>query len=138
MTKWLSRSAALVAAVVLECAFVPLASAQEGRRADYVPAAVDQQRPVVATNGMVVAQERRGAEIGRDILARGGNAVDAAVATGFALAVTYPRAGNLGGGGFMTIYNAERGGGIPIYYRKTAPAAAQRRVMLGGARPPAP
>lgn len=105
--------------------------AQEGRTAAYAPAALEQLKPVLAKNGMVVAQERRGAEIGNDILVRGGNAVDAAVATGFALAVTYPRAGNLGGGGFMTIYNAARNEAITIDYRETAPAAATRDMFLG-------
>jgi gamma-glutamyltranspeptidase/glutathione hydrolase len=80
---------------------------------------------------MVVAQERRGAEIGADILARGGNAIDAAVATGFALAVTYPRAGNIGGGGFMVIHSAERNEAITIDYRETAPMAATRDMFLG-------
>ncbi len=55
---------------------------------------------------MVVAQEKIAAQIGGDILRQGGNAVDAAVATGFAMAVTYPRAGNIGGGGFMLIHLA--------------------------------
>ena len=63
--------------------------------------------PVLAHNGMVVAQEQRAARIGVEILDRGGNAVDAAVAVGFALAVTYPRAGNIGGGGFMVIHLAK-------------------------------
>ena len=63
--------------------------------------------PILAHNGMVVAQEARAARIGVEILERGGNAVDAAVAVGFALAVTYPRAGNIGGGGFMVIHLAK-------------------------------
>ena len=63
--------------------------------------------PCVAEHGMVVAQEKIAAHIGADVLRRGGNAVDAAVATGFAMAVTYPRAGNIGGGGFMVIHSAE-------------------------------
>ena len=66
---------------------------------------------VPAEHGMVVAQEKLAAQIGADILRQGGNAVDAAVATGFAMAVTYPRAGNIGGGGFMVIHlgRAQRG-----------------------------
>src|SRR5512138_3965794 len=61
---------------------------------------------VTARHGMVVTQEARASRIGADILKRGGNAVDAAVAVGFTMAVTYPRAGNIGGGGFMVIHLA--------------------------------
>ncbi|MGE3147842.1 MAG: gamma-glutamyltransferase [Pseudorhodoplanes sp.] len=86
--------------------------------------------PVIARNGMVVAQEARAARIGTDILKAGGNAVDAAVATGFALAVTYPRAGNLGGGGFMLIHLARGNRNIAIDYRETAPAATTRDIFL--------
>ena len=66
-----------------------------------------------ARHGMVVAQEARAAQVGVDILKKGGNAVDAAVATGFALAVTYPRAGNIGGGGYMVIHLARRNSTSP-------------------------
>ena len=83
------------------------ATAQDARRA-YVPPALDTVHAIPAEHGMVVAQERISAQVGADILRRGGNAVDAAVATGFAMAVTYPRAGNIGGGGFMVIHSAER------------------------------
>jgi gamma-glutamyltranspeptidase / glutathione hydrolase len=81
---------------------------------------IGQAHGVVAQNGMVVAQEGAAARIGVDVLQEGGNAVDAAVAVGFALAVTYPRAGNLGGGGFMVIHLAN-GKNAAIDYRETAP-----------------
>ena len=86
--------------------------------------------PVAAKNGMVAAQEARAARIGADVLKAGGNAVDAAVATGFALAVTYPRAGNIGGGGFMVIHLARGKRNIAIDYRETAPAATTRDIFL--------
>jgi gamma-glutamyltranspeptidase / glutathione hydrolase len=84
---------------------------------------------VVAEHGMVVAQEAIAARVGVEILRNGGNAVDAAVATGFALAVTYPRAGNIGGGGFMVIHRAE-GGDTTIDYRETAPSAINKNSFL--------
>lgn len=89
--------------------------------------------PVVATHGMVVAQEGEAAKAGVDVLRRGGNAVDAAVAVGFALAVTLPRAGNLGGGGFMLVYLAKEKRSIAIDYRETAPAATTPNVFLNEA-----
>ncbi len=76
------------------------------RRSSHAPP-IPPATPILAHNGMVVAQESRAARIGIEILDRGGNAVDAAVAVGFALAVTYPRAGNIGGGGFMVIHLAK-------------------------------
>ncbi len=86
--------------------------------------------PVSASHGMVVAREETAARIGRDILAGGGNAVDAAVATGFALAVTLPQAGNLGGGGFMVIHLADGEQALALDYRETAPAKAHRDLFL--------
>ena len=73
--------------------------------------------PVVSTLGMVVSQEAIASQVGVDILEAGGNAIDAAVATGFALAVTLPRAGNLGGGGFMLVHLAKENRTIAIDYR---------------------
>ncbi len=83
-----------------------------------------------AAHGVVVAQEARAAQIGVEVLKQGGNAVDAAVATGFALAVTYPTAGNLGGGGYMVIHLAGRHADVAVDYRETAPAAATRDMFL--------
>jgi len=82
-------------------------------------------------HGMVVAQERIAAQVGQRILELGGNAVDAAVATGFAMAVTYPVAGNIGGGGFMVIHIAAANEDIAIDYRETGPAAVTRDIFLG-------
>ena len=89
--------------------------------------------PVYGERGMVVSQEMLASQVGADILNRGGNAVDAAVATGFALAVTLPRAGNLGGGGFMMIHLADEGKTIALDYREMAPAAAGRDMFLNEA-----
>ena len=101
-------------------------------------AGVARELPVLARNGMVVAQEAQAARIGLDFLKRGGNAIDAAVATGFALAVTLPRAGNLGGGGFMVVHLAKDNRDIALDYRETAPAAATSDMFLdaGGAADP--
>lgn len=86
--------------------------------------------PASAKHGMVSSQEAKATRIGVEILAKGGNAVDAAVATGFALAVTLPRAGNLGGGGFMLVHLAGRNETIALDYRETAPRAATRDMFL--------
>ena len=89
--------------------------------------------PVFAENGMVASQEATATRIGVDILKRGGNAIDAGVAVGFALAVTLPRAGALGGGGFMMVHHAETGETVAIDYREMAPAAAHRDMYLDAA-----
>ena len=87
------------------------------------------KRPVRAKHGMVVSADAYASNVGVQVLKRGGNAVDAAVAVGFALAVTFPGAGNIGGGGFMVIRMAD-GRTTTIDYREKAPAAAQSAMFL--------
>jgi gamma-glutamyltranspeptidase/glutathione hydrolase len=130
MVLFTKRPALAVALGVIALSCAPVFG-QDSRHGYYAPPALDAVRPVAAKNGMVVAQERIAAGIGRDILARGGNAVDAAVATGFAMAVTYPRAGNIGGGGFMMIHLADANEDVAIDYRESAPALATRDMFLG-------
>ncbi|MFK7830977.1 MAG: gamma-glutamyltransferase [Congregibacter sp.] len=86
--------------------------------------------PAVGQRAMVVGPERLATEIGLEILRSGGNAIDAAVAAGFALAVSYPRAGNLAGGGFMLIHLAKEQRQTLIDYRETAPETAMRDLFL--------
>src|SRR5439155_22902321 len=109
--------------------FFTLLPASALARDAYMPPAPDSIHAVPAEHGLVVAQEKIAARIGADILRQGGNAVDAAVATGFALAVTYPRAGNIGGGGFMIIHSAERQAGVAIDYREHGPGAMTRDIF---------
>ncbi|MCZ6690482.1 MAG: gamma-glutamyltransferase [Planctomycetota bacterium] len=89
---------------------------------------VTPDRPQLLEGGAVASPEPRAAEIGAEVLRRGGNAVDAAVAVGFALAVTLPAAGNIGGGGFMLIHQGDEQ--VAIDYRETAPSAASRDMYL--------
>lgn len=85
--------------------------------------------PVLGEKGMVASRSMIASEVGADIMRAGGNAVDAAVATGFALAVTYPSAGNLGGGGFLVLRLAD-GSVKTLDFRETAPSAAHRDMYL--------
>ena len=87
------------------------------------------KKPVKAFNGMVVSSDSLATKVGIEILKKGGNAVDAAVAVGFALAVTYPQAGNIGGGGFMVIRMAT-GETVTIDYREKAPLKAHEDMFL--------
>jgi gamma-glutamyltranspeptidase/glutathione hydrolase len=88
--------------------------------------------PVGGRQGMVVTAHQLATRVGIDVLKRGGNAVDAAVAVGYALAVVYPAAGNLGGGGFMTIEMAD-GRKTFIDFREKAPLAAKPDMYLDSA-----
>ncbi len=98
-----------------------------GAEVEFAPVA--SRSPVRAVHGMVVSTERRASQVGRAVLRAGGNAVDAAIATGFALAVTHPAAGNVGGGGFMVIRFPD-GEATTIDFREKAPLSAHAEMFL--------
>lgn len=131
-TGWVFVAALLVATTAQAQVKTIDAKALDQRPADPAPIIANDARilPALATHGMVASQEVKASRIGVDILRRGGNAVDAAVAVGFALAVTLPRAGNLGGGGFMMVHLAKQKKTIAIDYRETAPADTASDVFL--------
>ncbi|CAL8975630.1 Gamma-glutamyltranspeptidase [Rhodoplanes serenus] len=128
------RLPALGAAAALLLALVPVAvpaqpSVRDAATAPSVHAGAVRVEAVTARHGMVASQEAEASRIGAAVLAQGGNAVDAAVATAFALAVTLPRAGNLGGGGFLVLHRAG-GEAVTIDFREAAPAAATADMFL--------
>ncbi|MBS0294034.1 MAG: gamma-glutamyltransferase [Proteobacteria bacterium] len=86
--------------------------------------------PVAAKHGMVASEQELASQIGLNILKAGGNAVDAAVAMGFALAVALPNAGNIGGGGFMMVHDARTGKSVALDFREVAPSRATRDMYL--------
>jgi gamma-glutamyltranspeptidase/glutathione hydrolase len=94
----------------------------------YPEVAVAGEQATEARHGMVVSVSPPGTDVGLAILKEGGNAVDAAVATAFALAVTYPAAGNIGGGGFMVVHPGRGAEPVVIEYRETAPKAASKTM----------
>ena len=86
--------------------------------------------PIYGKNGMVASEQGLATQVGLDILKQGGNAIDAAVAVGFALAVVLPNAGNIGGGGFMVLHDDKTGKDVAIDFREIAPAKASRDMYL--------
>jgi gamma-glutamyltranspeptidase/glutathione hydrolase len=116
----------------LACSFALLASAPAIAQLSDTPVIRyrDTAHPVLGGAGMVATQNPYASAVGARILEQGGNAVDAAVAIGFALAVTYPRAGNLGGGGFMLVHDAAEANTVAIDYRELAPRKASRNMYL--------
>ncbi|MBN9021666.1 MAG: gamma-glutamyltransferase, partial [Rhizobiales bacterium] len=113
----------------LACLALSLALAMAGL------AAADGRPPVTAENGMVVSAQRLASEVGVEVMRAGGNAIDAAVAVGYALAVVHPCCGNVGGGGFATIRLAD-GTTTFFNFRETAPAAATADMYLDAAGEP--
>lgn len=115
--------------MLVSCASAPNMPSQKTSFADSINTAAPLvsynaiNHPVIANSGMVVSQNAVATRVGQEILAQGGNAVDAAVATGFALAVTLPRAGNIGGSGFMMVHMADASETLALDFRSAAPAA---------------
>ena len=136
----LSASLALALASLAACSATPPqastapAAVQQTSAAAAASAAYDFDmdvfHPVVANNGMVATEQELASRIGLDILKSGGNAVDAAVGIGFALAVALPNAGNLGGGGFMMVHDAKTGKSVALDFREVAPLKATRNMYL--------
>jgi len=138
----LSRRPAFAAAGLAVALAAALATAPPGALAQPVPTGptatgtirydLDNSivHPVHALHGMVSSASALASEVGVDVLRHGGNAVDAAVAVGFALAVVLPNAGNIGGGGFMVLHDGRTGKDTAIDFRETAPAAATRDMYL--------
>lgn len=119
--------------LLISALFLPASvSAQEKSTGAHIQydTSYDILSPVYAKSGMVSSEHALASQVGLDILKRGGNAVDAAVAVGFALAVVLPNAGNIGGGGFMLIHDAKSGKDIALDFRELAPALAHRDMFL--------
>ncbi|MFN3584512.1 gamma-glutamyltransferase [Phenylobacterium sp.] len=130
---------ALSSAIALSLAFAPAAGLAQETEGPPGPAVGGGDligyrsihHPTIGRDGMAVAQSKVAAAIGADILRKGGNAVDAAVAIGFAETMTLPRAGNIGGGGYMLIYNAKDRTTTAIEYYGQAPLGVTPDFLLG-------
>lgn len=118
----------VLGALLLTSALAPSAAFAQAW-AHFTPPPMKNEKPVEAANGMAVSAQHYASEVGAQILKDGGNAIDAAVAIGYALAVVYPSAGNIGGGGLATIHLAN-GKDTFINFREKAPAAASANMYL--------
>lgn len=142
---WIATSLALAIATLGACStHSPPASSNAAASATTAPAQssaaqaaaaaydfdMDVFHPVQAHNGMVASEHALASHVGLQILKEGGNAIDAAVAVGFALAVVLPNAGNIGGGGFMMVHDAKSGQNIALDFREVAPSRASRDMYL--------
>jgi gamma-glutamyltranspeptidase/glutathione hydrolase len=127
-----TRSALSCVALVVAALALPPAGAQPAAGTGVVRYDLVNEifHPVHAQHGMVASESVLASAVGLKVLQKGGNAVDAAVATAFALAVTLPNAGNIGGGGFMLLHDAKSGKDTAIDFREMAPAAATRNMYL--------
>jgi gamma-glutamyltranspeptidase / glutathione hydrolase len=131
--RWATLAVAFFTATIFVLAWPLLLPAQQALQERLVEQStgIPASQVATATRGMVASQDQQATRIGLQVLENGGNAVDAAVAIGFALAVTLPKAGNIGGGGFMLVHAADRDVNVAIDYRETAPAATTPDVFLG-------
>lgn len=120
----LAASLALSSAVFAREANIKIAAPTSAAATHNYDYEINVFHPVEATNGMVATEQNLASQIGLDILKKGGNAVDAAVAIGFSLAVSLPNAGNIGGGGFMIVHDAKNNKTVALDFREKAPGAA--------------
>jgi gamma-glutamyltranspeptidase/glutathione hydrolase len=116
--------------LALMVGLAPVTSYSQSSNTSAIIRGDSRHHPKIGKYGMVASQHKIASRVGAKILADGGNAIDAAVAVGFALAVVLPRAGNLGGGGFMIVHLAETGENIAIDYREMGPKAAHPDMYL--------
>jgi len=119
----------LIVAISISTTTIYPVQAQDGK-APPISEYREINHPVMGSKGMVSSHSEISSEVGAEILRQGGNAIDAAAAIGFALAVTLPRAGNIGGGGFMLVYLAEEDRTVVVDFRETAPAAAYKDMYF--------
>lgn len=128
-----SRPSNVLVALLLSCSLIMFQCVQaqvENVAVTRYDNSLEIFHPIRATGGMVASEQGLASQVGADILKQGGNAVDAAVAVGFALAVVLPNAGNLGGGGFMLVRDAKSASTLALDFRETAPSAATREMFL--------